>query len=199
MTGFSHGAAGIAYALLRLFDISRESSYLDAACEAIAFERTKFSHKAQNWFDLRVKADGEEEPPCMTSWCHGAPGIGLARIAGLSVLDDEHIRREIEIALHTTQRFGLQDVDHLCCGNLGRVDFLLVASRDLSRPELREAAERRAAWVVQRASDASAYQLFHNFPAGYFNPGLFQGTAGIGYELLRLAHAQCIPSVLLLE
>jgi type 2 lantibiotic biosynthesis protein LanM len=199
LTGFSHGAAGIAYALLRLFETSCLSQYLEAAREAIAYERTAFSPKSENWLDLRPNAAGEGEPLCMTSWCHGAPGIGLARVAGLHVLDDEDIRRDIETALHTTQRFGMQDVDHLCCGNLGRVDFLLIASRVLGRPELREAADKRAAWVVQRSGEPNAYQLLPNFPTRHFNPGLFQGLAGVGYELLRLVDAESLPSVLLLE
>ena len=33
--------------------------------------------------------------------------------------------------------------------------------------------------------------------AGAFDPGLSQGTAGIGYQLLRLAHPALVPSVLL--
>ena len=37
---------------------------------------------------------------------------------------------------------------------------------------------------------------FHN---GFFNPSLFQGTAGVGYQLLRLADPTKIPSVLLLN
>lgn len=31
------------------------------------------------------------------------------------------------------------------------------------------------------------------------SPGFFQGAAGIGYELLRLAHPDHLPSVLLWE
>jgi lantibiotic modifying enzyme len=30
-----------------------------------------------------------------------------------------------------------------------------------------------------------------------YSPGLFQGAAGIGYELLRLADPERVPSVLL--
>ena len=135
----------------------------------------------------------------MTSWCHGAPGIGLARVAGLDVLDDEDIRQEIETALRTTRCFEMQGVDHLCCGNLGRVDFLLAASRILSRAELREAADKKAAWVVQRARESNGYNLLPNLPAGHFNPGLFRGAAGVGYQLLRLADAEGLPSLLLLD
>jgi lantibiotic modifying enzyme len=38
-----------------------------------------------------------------------------------------------------------------------------------------------------------------NLPKGVFSPSFFQGTAGIGYELLRLAYSEVLPSVLLWE
>ena len=41
--------------------------------------------------------------------------------------------------------------------------------------------------------------LLANLPRSASNPGLFQGYAGIGYELLRLAAPESIPSVLLWE
>ena len=96
-TGFSHGAAGIAYALLRLYKTMQDPTFLEAAEEAIAYERSVFSPSAGNWQDVR-----EDKPSFMTSWCHGAPGIGLARLGGLAILDTAEIRQEIAVALNTT-------------------------------------------------------------------------------------------------
>lgn len=194
LTGFSHGAAGIAYALLRLYKTTQESVFLEAAEEAIAYERSVFSPEAGNWPDFRGK-----KPSLVTNWCHGAPGIGLARLGSLSVLDTCEIRHEIEVALNTTQQHSLQGVDRLCCGNFGRIEVLLVAAHQLSRPELLEAAQKRAAWVVTRAAQADSFELFPHLHKDIFNPGFFLGTAGIGYELLRLAYPSLLPSVLLWE
>jgi lantibiotic modifying enzyme len=36
-------------------------------------------------------------------------------------------------------------------------------------------------------------------PRSVYQPGFFQGMAGIGYALLRLAHPDLLPSVLLWE
>jgi lantibiotic modifying enzyme len=52
--------------------------------------------------------------------------------------------------------------------------------------------------VVARARRSGAYRLFPNLPSTAFNPGFFQGVAGIGYSLLRLADKD-LPSVLLWE
>ena len=77
--------------------------------------------------------------------------------------------------------------------------MLLAASQKLSRPQLREIARKRATWLVANAEQAGAYKLFPNLPRHVFSPSFFQGTAGIGYELLRLAYPELLPSVLLWE
>jgi type 2 lantibiotic biosynthesis protein LanM len=199
LTGFSHGAAGIAYALLRLYKTTQDPVFLEGAEEAIAYERSVFSSIEGNWPDLRSFALKNQKPSFMTSWCHGAAGIGLARLGSLMILDTAQIRQDIAVALNTTQKVGLQNLDHLCCGNFGRLETLLVAALGLSRPELRKTAQRQAARIVARAKHAGAFYLFAGNLRDVYNPGFFQGTAGIGYELLRLSYPDLLPSVLLLE
>jgi type 2 lantibiotic biosynthesis protein LanM len=192
LTGFSHGAAGIAYALLRLFEITQDAVFLDAATEAISYERSTFSPVAQNWPDFR-----SEKPAFPNSWCHGASGIGLARLGGLTILDTDEIRQDIETALQTSQKLGVQEIDHLCCGNFGRIEMLLVGAQQLGRSEFSETAQKQAARAVHRAESTGSFQIFPTLFKGTYNPGFFQGTAGIGYELLRLAYPEKLPSVLL--
>jgi type 2 lantibiotic biosynthesis protein LanM len=200
LTGFSHGAAGIAYALLRLYSVTQDSNYLEAAREGIAYERSVFSTRASNWPDFRSFTQKNGQPGFNTvSWCHGATGIGLGRLGGLSILETSEIHQDIEVALQTTQKYGLQGIDHLCCGHLGRCELLLLGAEKLPRPELQTMAQQRASGVVARAKEAGGYQLFANLPNHVFNPSFFQGTAGIGYELLRLAYPEALPSVLLWE
>jgi lantibiotic modifying enzyme len=43
------------------------------------------------------------------------------------------------------------------------------------------------------------YKFFSDLPRTIYNPGLFQGAAGIGYALLRLAMPDMIPEILLWE
>jgi lantibiotic modifying enzyme len=113
------------------------------------------------------------------------------------VLDDAAIRQDVEIALAAAAQLGLGPVDHLCCDNLGVADFQLTAGERLGRPELVARAEGRAASVVARAERVGSYALHPLLPPGAFSPGLFQGSAGIGYALLRLAYPNLAPSVLL--
>jgi lantibiotic modifying enzyme len=192
LTGYSHGAAGIVYALLRLFAVTGERALLDAAVEGMEFERAVFSEGRGNWPDLR-SASATDGPGFPVKWCHGASGIALARLGGTGIVDIAGVDAEIDAALGTTRDALLQHTDYLCCGNLGRVETLVVAHR----PELRELAEAGASAVVARARCNGCYKLFVDVP-GLYNPGFFQGMAGIGYELLRVADDR-LPSVLLWE
>ena len=193
LTGFSHGAAGIAYALLRLYAVTKDQAYLQAAEEGIAYECSVFSTAFANWPDLRRQSG------FMVTWCHGAPGIVMARLGSLSIYQTNEIYKDVELGLQTTQKYGLQGIDHLCCGNFGRIEVLLLAAQKLSCPQLLETAQKNAAWVVARADKISGYQLFNNLPNSLHNPSFFQGTAGIGYQLLRLAYPEVLPAVLLWE
>lgn len=200
LTGFSQGASGIAYALLQLYAVTQGSNYKEAAIEGIAYERSVLSSSAANWPDFRSSiAQQNGQPEFIISWCHAAPGIGLGRLGALSVLETAEIHQDLEVALQITQKYGLQGVDHLYCGNFGHLEVLLLAAQKLDRPELQELALQKAAWVVARAKQTGGYQLFANLPSHVFSPSFFQGTAGIGYELLRLAYPEVLPSVLLLE
>src|SRR5260221_3872448 len=186
MTGFSHGAAGIAYAWLRLYAASGEVRFREAAEEAINYEQRLFIPEANNWPDLRLRANDDSSGPAFgISWCHGAPGIGLARLGGLPMLDTPDIRHDIDAALQTTTQLSLDALDHMCCGIMGRAETLLVAARSLSRPELAQSARRKAAWVMRRTEQQHGYTLFPNLPATAVNLGFFQCTSGICYEVLR--------------
>lgn len=193
LTGFSHGAAGIAYVLLRLTAATGDAEYREGALEAIAYEDELFDPAVDNWPDLREPA----QPAYAMNWCHGAPGIGLARLGGLVALDTADIRADIDAAVRATLRLDLDSLDHVCCGNLGRLDLLLEAGHRLGRCELVDAARERGQAIVQRAQTATGLRLDGGLPAQVASPGFFQGLAGIGYQLLRLTRPRTLPSVLL--
>ena len=201
LLGFSHGAAGIAYALLKLYQVTKQPEFLQAAQEAIDYETHAFVPEERNWPDLRTDLKNEEahskELNFMCAWCHGAPGILLGRIGGLEILDSDSIRKDIQVGLQTTQQSALQLRDHICCGNMGRVEALLTAGQKLSQPQWIKEAVELTSQVAARAQAKGSFRLtfLHNF----YNASLFQGTAGVGYQLLRLAEPEALPSLLLLE
>lgn len=197
LTGYSHGAAGIAYALLRLYAVTDDSTYLEAARQAIAYENSFFHPSANNWQEITPMSDLSAPPVFWSTWCHGAPGIALGRLGGLSIEQTEQIFTDIEVALQTTHKTGLQSIDQICCGNFGRSEVFLVAAQKLAHPQWYEYALELATMSVQHATKTGNYRFFGNLPDSIFHPCFFQGAAGIGYQLLRLAYPEVLPSVLL--
>jgi type 2 lantibiotic biosynthesis protein LanM len=184
LAGFSHGAAGIGLALLRLHQAVPDVRFLDAALESFAYERTLFSQEACGWADLRFDSGAL---PDFGGWCNGAPGIALSRLAALEVIEDPLLRSDLDAALGFLIESEVKSNPALCCGEMGKADILLEAGRRLSRPGLIALARKRASAVA--GLDPSYMPI----------PGLFHGVTGIGYGLLRQAVPDRLPSILLWE
>ncbi len=203
LAGLSHGAAGIAWSLLELNALTGVEAFRTTAFAAIEYERSLFSSEAGNWPDLRdyeasnqAAKDGREKGHFMSAWCHGAPGIGLARLYSLRHLDDSKIRAEIDTALRTTTEEGFGGNHSLCHGDLGNLELLLTASRIFNDPQQHALVDRLTAMIIE-SIDKNGWLC--GIPLGVESPGLMTGLAGIGYELLRLAEPARVPSVLMLD
>jgi len=201
LAGFSHGVAGIAYSLLCLYELTKDERYFDIAEEAIRYEDSLYVPDNKNWMDLRsLQRRGDPgKPQFMVSWCHGAPGIGLGRLASRHLLNNDQTSFDINTAIETTRNYPVNSVDHLCCGNLGRADILLYASQKLNAPEFKTMALKIATSVIQNENDNGYYSLYDHARSNIQNFGFFQGLSGIGYEFLRLACPEIIRSVLIFE
>ena len=124
----------MAWALLKLAAWSGEARFRDAALAAITYERSTFVEAEANWPDYR-SAPGKDPdvPVCELAWCHGAPGIALARSDGLLHLDDHATRAEIQFALDSTLRTPLGRNHCLCHGDLGNIEVLLLAAERMDQ------------------------------------------------------------------
>jgi lantibiotic biosynthesis protein len=200
LTGFAHGASGIGWALWELFAATGDSSYAAAARGAFGYEARWFSAARDNWPDFR-EHDGEAEPaPHAVSWCHGAPGIGLARLRALRVVNEPAYRADLQAAVRATVRC-LTDPDEqwemnysLCHGQLSLAEFLREASAHVDDPR---------GLLVADAIITSGIERHETHPGRWAsgvgrgaNPSLMVGQAGIGYAYLRFADAR-VPSMLL--
>jgi type 2 lantibiotic biosynthesis protein LanM len=194
LNGMSHGAAGFAYALASLAAASGREEFAQAASECIALEDSNYDAGRNNWPDLR----GEGEPSWPCQWCHGATGIGLARIAMTlrGGMNSKNFAADIQNAVQGAVKSWPGAVDTLCCGTLGSVEFFCEAGNALARDDLRELASRRLAAVLETAALHGDYRW--NSGKRQFNLGLFRGLAGVGYTSLRQAEAT-LPNVLIWE
>lgn len=180
LNGMSHGAAGFAYALASLSAATGRDDFAQAASECIEFENASYDTQRSNWPDLRG-----DEPSWPCQWCHGATGIGLARIATArqSGMKTPGMVRDIRFAVEGTQSAKPLAVDTLCCGTLGSIEFFCEAGSVLGRRDLEELALRRLTDVLAAAASSGDYRW--NSGNGRFNLGLFRGLSGVGYTALR--------------
>ncbi|WP_300570307.1 type 2 lanthipeptide synthetase LanM family protein [Flavobacterium sp.] len=180
LTGFSHGVSGIGYALLKLFEITGNEDYKDAFYEALHYENCFYNGEEQNWADLRKKQNN-----FLNSWCYGASGIGLNRLYAYQILKDEKLLSDIENAVEVTKNSPLLDSEFYCCGNVGRIDFLIQAAKVLNDEPLKGFIRNKINEILKKKTDLDYFQTFTNKNISIENPSLFRGTSGIGYTLLR--------------
>lgn len=201
ITGFSHGAAGISWALCELFTLTGDERLRELALQGVMYERSRLVAGEGNWMEiskekLAVPVEERGDATLSIAWCYGAPGVGLARLRSLPVLAHPFVREDVEIALRTTLARGFGRNHSLCHGDLGNLDFVLQAADVLDDANLRARALEIEATILA-SIDASGFLC--GVPLGVESPSLMNGLAGIGYGLLRAAHPARVPSVLVLE
>ena len=199
LTGLSHGAAGIAAALARLARETGHAEFVAAARRALDYERSCFDGTQGNWPDYRAwdESQGAPAPASMSSWCHGAAGIGLARAALLDTdCWDTAAEEDCAIALRHCQTHPAR-VDHLCCGRMGQAAILQSAGAVLGRDDWELAGGERETEVLAdlSASATPQYRCYATSETQPLVPGLFTGYAGIGLKLLPEAQAH-LPQTL---
>jgi type 2 lantibiotic biosynthesis protein LanM len=187
LAGYAHGMAGIALSLFDLAAQSGEARFRQAALAALAYERSLFSQEGQNWSEAKNET---------VTWCRGAPGIGLARLQLLRYLDDAAMREEIALTLQATLAHGFHLNHSLCHGDLGNLDVLFIAGQLFDDGRYRDEVARLTAMILDSIEQ---HGWCTGVPLGVETPGLMMGIAGIGYQLLRLARPDLVPSVLALE
>ena len=189
LTGFSHGASGIAFALLLLHGATGETRYLDVARGALVYEDAMFDETAGNWRDMRSYG---QPGGFQTAWCHGAPGIGLTRLAAMraDTARADHYAAQVRVAAAATRAaLATKLAEHrsdatLCHGIAGLADILLTFGRALGEPSDVELARAASLELVRRYDPLGDYPTAA--PMGASNASFATGSAGIGHHFLRL-------------
>ena len=198
LTGMSHGASGMALALLAAGRLVNHPPFIHAAIRAMCYERSCFDPTRMNWPDYRILPgrNSDEGLAWMWAWCHGAPGIGLGRLDALGSSDDPELASDLAAALTSTARFGFGSNDSLCHGDLGNLELFVRAYELGYRGEWEDALASHSSRLVTRLQEG---HWRCGVPGGVETPGLMTGLAGIGYGLLRIAAPERAPSLLALE
>ncbi len=125
----------MAAALAHIHRVTGDATYRDAALEALAYEDTMFNAEAGTWTGEGRASRLHHQ---MSSWCHGAPGIALARAVVMATLGPAAapLAPTLETALELTRATPVPSADDLCCGEAGRLEILSVLSARLGRSDL---------------------------------------------------------------
>lgn len=190
ISGAGHGQSGVASALYLAGKRLQREDLITAAQAGFDFEADTYSVRIGAWPDRRRSERADEY---LTGYCSGAPGIGMNAL----LLDYEGHEETLKRAIRSTLKEPLMFKDFLCCGNSAMVEFLLLAGTKLQRPDLVEEARTRMAMIIARAERNGYYQCLNKSMNNVFNASLFYGTAGIGYEMLRLISPDTIECVFL--
>jgi type 2 lantibiotic biosynthesis protein LanM len=198
ITGFAHGASGIAWALLELAARTGNTKYRDTALEAMLYEHGQYSSAAGNWAENAPGSEPgtEKETGPSMAWCYGAPGIGLARVAAIKHIDHPIVREDLQLAIQATLSYGLGANHSLCHGDLGNLDFLLQASQATGGQELGLKLDELTNQII---AGMKKYGWLCGVPLSVESPALMNGLAGICYGLLQIAAPDRVPSVLTLS
>ena len=208
MTGLSHGAAGMALALLELYAVTDSARFRDTARGAFGYEDGLFSPEQGNWLDTRAPYtlhNGTLTGTFQTAWCHGAAGIALTRLRAQQ-LDPEQAATHaalVRCAVATTISVSDQHLTTprydatLCHGIAGLGEVILTCGEVLNDDSYRTYAAHSAATLIQQYSRHGDWPSSSH--SGGTNPALMIGSAGIGYHFLRLHAPQVTPPILLIQ
>ena len=205
LTGFSHGTAGIGWALLELYHRTEAERFRAAAEEAFRYERHWYNSEQENWPDFRSFSNQNPSAtlPCALAWCHGAPGIGLSRLRAYELTGDQIYRDEAETAVRTTAKMLLAATQaagenfSLCHGLSGNADLLIYASRVLRDDSHISLVEQIGELGIERYRKPRLPWPC-GVPQGGETPNLMLGLAGIGYFFLRLYKSSAHRSLLII-
>ncbi len=213
LTGYSHGNAGMALALLELYAVTQNAQYYTAAMFAFNYERMTYNPTVQNWPDLREIGQVDTGTPIYgETWCHGAPGIAMSRIRAWQLTGDNSFLQEAEAALSTTYKNVYNQLTQgrdtanfsLCHGIAGNADILLHGTQFFQNPTFAQVVQQVGDLGIERHGNTGLnWYSGVNDPSGQTagmleTPGMMLGLAGTGYFYLRLAFPDQVKSLLIL-
>jgi lantibiotic biosynthesis protein len=203
LTGFAHGTAGIATALMELFLFSGENRWLDAALGAITYENHYFDKTSSNWPDFRnfSQKQSDDELVYSVAWCHGAPGIALSRLRAFEITGREDLREDAVRALQTTSRQSMPEYlsnFSLCHGLSGNASILQYGSCILNDRQWFESAMSVAeSGVNENIRENLPFQ--NGLNNDLESPDFMLGLAGIGYFFLQMFDNKRFPCPLIIS
>ena len=184
--GLSHGASGIGLALYAAGKALNDPHLIEISFETLDYENELFV-QGKGWRDMRF-----ENLQYKHSWTHGTTGIGISHLLN-NKEKYAHIIQEVFTMLEKQKK---KQNNSLKDGNLGDIELYLLAGQRLKDDRYKDKALSLADEMLENIITESDYGVENVF--NFEAKGLFNGVAGIGYQLLRINNPEEIPSILTL-
>lgn len=184
LAGMSHGCSGFIMAFAGLYYRTHCPEDAQIIRQLLAYEDSLYDPEMNNWADLRVVPGNQTGANDAVAWCHGAPGILLARRMLQKYCPDiepEMVEQDIKRALSKIGTETYREGFCLCHGNCGNGWIVKDSNREFYETVLGDVLAR--------------IQSKEMLPQEKFNPGFMAGISGIGYALLKEACPQ-LPDIL---
>jgi serine/threonine protein kinase len=189
--GYAHGAAGIADALLDLFEATGDEHYLAAAQGAGRWLARQAIPSLNDGSGLDWPS--VEGGTGIRFWCHGSAGIGrfflhMARLNAMSGAD-ELARGAARAVAHGARAAGPVQ----CHGLSGNLEFLLDQQMASDDAETQVAIASLARLLEAFAGERDGLLVFPSESPWIFTPDYMVGYAGVAVCLLRLSDPRRWP------
>ena len=175
--------------------VLKNEKYYTLAIDLISREDLLYREDIKNWIDLR-----NNNKEALNYWCHGAPGILLARVKMMEYMRKEDIKLVKSKVTEALEQFIQNGFDRsnnhsLCHGIMGNIDILKTISETINDIELMETCK-------SLFNDFLEYIEYDGFKYGLYGTlgmvSFMTGISGIGYGILRQLNPK-LPSVLAID
>jgi len=194
LLGLSHGISGLVLALSKSNKYLKRLDVQNLIDKSIEFEDHFYCQKNKNWPDFRKDSqhpNSDLTDKFMMAWCHGSPGIGLARIEMQEYYHHTRCEADIKNAVDSVLNAPIYLPLALCHSTLGNTDLILNAKQNNYIN-----GKACANYISDFLRHAEQHDSFMQFEAKLAMPGMMLGHAGIAYQMMRISNPSQVPSIL---
>lgn len=177
LAGMAHGNSGFLLAYTMLYKAVRKKEYLDKIKSILTYEDSLYSEEYGNWLDLRCP----DRNKIMNAWCHGAPGILLARMELKEIMGNAAVNRDIGRCVKgilQQKEMNKICICHGVAGNLIILDRYSKSFKDGMPDGFTVVLKARLLQMLEQSENISVTESR--------NPAFMNGISGVGYVLLKL-------------
>ncbi|WP_274422770.1 lanthionine synthetase LanC family protein [Blautia sp. XA-2221] len=178
LAGMAHGNSGFLMLYAALYQITGNKEYLKKINLLCEYENSLYSEEKENWLDLRAP---ENEKKVMNAWCHGAPGVLLARLQIEKIKEYQGIEEDVKRASYSLF-YGKEDGKIcICHGLAGRLLIMKKYLEQHKQSEFREIYNQKVQELILMLEQKDDLNVSETR-----NPAFMNGISGVVYALLKI-------------